>query len=226
MSAGAITLEVQGLLPLKQQMKLLRMPRTQRRRLIGQVARKVIRDSKQRVREQRDLQGRPYEERKRKRSRKMLSKLARELKTTRNDGLEATVGFFNPVVGRIAAKQQYGATERITAAKLKKYDKGGHNAPATRRQAKALREVGFKVKGANGKRLKSPSLKWITENMKIGQAGAALRYLREQDNETIKTSWKTVLPARSFLGATAAEVREYTGDIFTQMTQEIAHGAR
>ena len=107
MSAGAITLDVQGLLPLKQQLKILAMPKALRRRLIGQVARKVTRDSKKRVRDQRDLQGRPYEERKRKRSRKMLSKLARELKTTRNDGLEATVGFFNPVVGRIAAKQQY-----------------------------------------------------------------------------------------------------------------------
>lgn len=218
---NAISLEIHGRLKLQQQLDLLAMPKSLRRRLLGQVARKVTRDSKKRVRQQRDLQGKPFASRKRKRARKMLSRLVRNLRTTKNNGLEAIVGFHNPVIGRIAAKHQHGFVEQMDAKKSQKKSKVSRSDPATRRQAIALREADFKIKGANGKRMKSPSLKWITANMNIGQAGTALRYLREQAGETIKTRWTTTLPARSFLGATHAEVNDHISVIFKQMKQEM-----
>lgn len=225
-----ITANIEGLLPLKQQMQLLAMPKPLRRRLLNRTAKFVIRDSRKRVRSQVDLKGMPFAERARKRkgNRKMMAKLAKQLRVTGLSTTDATVGFYRRSSGRIAAKQQYGAIEHISAAQLqaKDKDKGGHDGPATRRQAIALRDAGFKIKGGNGKRLKSPSLKWVQQNMKVGQAGAALRWLRDKANETVRTSWTTVLPARSFLGATASEMTQYTGDIMKQMTKEIAHGAR
>tara|TARA_R110002050_G_scaffold57423_3_gene128942 strand:+ start:87891 stop:88568 length:678 start_codon:yes stop_codon:yes gene_type:complete len=223
-----ITTNIEGLLPLKQQMQLLAMPKPLRRRLLNKTAKFVIRDSRKRVRNQVDLKGMPFAERARKRkgNRKMMANLAKQLRVTGLSSTDATIGFYRPSSGRIAAKQQYGAIEHITAAKLQANDKGGQDKPATRRQAIALRDAGFKIKGGNGKRLKSPSLKWVQQNMKVGQAGAALRWLRDKANETVKTSWTTVLPARSFLGANASEVTQYTGDIMKQMTKEIAHGAR
>lgn len=223
---GTMTLDVKGLLPLKRQLQLLAMTKPKRRRLLSKMARKVVSDSKKRVRTQTDLNGRPFDARAKKRSRKMLSRLVKQLRVTRNDGLEAVVGFYNPVVGKIASKQQHGFVEHINVAALNKTQKQNTKSPATRRQAIALREAGFQIKAANGKRLKTPTLKWVQANMKVGQAGVALRYLREKAGEKIKTSWATVLPARSFLGASHADVTNHIDTLFKQMTQEIAHGAR
>ncbi len=229
MSTAVMSTQVVGLLPFKRQMELLAMPKATRRRLLYRVAKKVIRDSKKRVRLQRDLKGRPYEARakKRKGGRKMLARMAKQLKVINNNSVEAVVGFSSPVLGKIASKQQHGATELMSADKLaKRYGDADRKAPATRKQAVALREAGFEIKKAKGKGKKKPTLKWITENMKAGQAGAALRYLRLHAGDTISKSWTTVLPARSFLGATPKEVVQYIDLIFKQIKQELNYAAR
>lgn len=217
------TLDVRGHLPLKRQMELLTMPRQMRRRLLSRTARQVIASGKRRVKTQTDLTGQPFAERKRKRARKMLSRLVRELQVVSNDGTRAKVGWRRMSSARIAAKQQFGDTETVTAASLPQGTPEGRRAPATRRQAKALREAGFTIKSANGKRRKTPTIKWITENMVIGQAGAALRALRDSQNTT---SWKTKLPARSFLGATAVETTGYVEQVFNDMKREMNYVAR
>ncbi|MCX4187172.1 phage virion morphogenesis protein [Methylophaga sp. OBS4] len=224
MATDAVKVNVIGMLPLKRQMELMKMPQSLRRRLLYRVAKKVISDSKQRVRQQRDLTGRPFETRKRKRKggRKMLLKLGRELKVVNNSSMEALIGFSRRSSARIAAKHQYGHTETMTAAKMSRSGAGGHyDKPATRKQAIALREAGFTIKKANGKGTKAPPLKWVQNNLTIGQAGFALKQLRIWSGEKIKSSWVTELPARSFLGATAAEISQHIDAIFNQMTQEI-----
>lgn len=219
-----VSVKVTGLMPLKSQIALLKMPRSKRRRLISQVSRKVITASKGRIRQQRDLQGMPYEERARKRrgSRRMLSRLSREIKIVRNDGIEAVIGFYKPSSARIAYKQQMGTRERVIARTEAK----GRDKPATRRQARALREAGFTIHKRQKSGGKKPTLKWVQENLTVGIAGSVLRQLREDAGETIKQSWTTELPARSFLGATPAEVSAHVDTIFTNMTQEIARGRR
>lgn len=224
MPADAIQVNVIGMLPLQRQLELLKMPKAMRRRLLYRTAKKVISDSKKRVRQQRDLAGRPFEERKRKRKggRKMLAKLSRELKVVNNSSVEAIVGWQRRSSARIAAKHQYGHTETMTADKMNQRYGGGHyDKPATRKQAIALREAGFTVKKANGKGSKPPTLKWVQNNLTIGQAGYALKQLRIWSGDKIKTSWETTLPARAFLGATAAEISQHIDAIFNQMTQEI-----
>lgn len=226
MSRAGIKFKVEGLLPLKRQMQLLTMPKATRRRLLYRVARRVMIDSRRRVREQVDLNGQPYAKRKRKSRRKMLSGLSKKLKVINNNSIDAVIGFAGSRSATVAAKQQHGYTQTISAKSLPK-NKGGHKAQATRRQAKALREAGYTIKSArSGRRVKLPSLKWVTENLNVGQAGAALRYLREQAGEKAKTSWQTVLPARSFLGASARDVTRHIDTIFKQITTEIKHVAR
>lgn len=226
MSVSSIKIDVKGLLPLKRQLEILAMPVPVRRRMLHRVSKRVIADSKRRVRQQVDLQGRPFATRQRKRNRKMLSRLVKALKVVRNDSTKALIGFKGPVEGRIAAEQQHGITKTITSSGLSGTTKNTHHSPATRRQAKALRAASFTIKTANGKRNKSPSLKWVQNNMKIGQAGAALRYLREQAGQTIKQSWTTTLPARSFLGASATDISNHIDLIFNQMKQEVTRVAR
>lgn len=222
---STVDLKIQGLLPLKRQFQLLAMPKNMRRRLLFRTAKKVIRDSKKRVRKQVDLNGQPFQKRQRKSRRKMLSGLVKFLKVINNNSTFAEIGFSSATTAQIAAEHQHGATTTVRVTDFSDSNTS-RDAPATRRQAKALREAGFKVNSANGKRKKSPSLKWVTENMKVGQAGAALRYLRDKGEAESKQSWTTVLPARSFLGATATEILKYIDQIFKDMKREINYAAR
>jgi len=225
--SAAMKMNIEGLLPWKRQMQLLAMPTKMRRRLIYRVAKLVIRDSKKRVQQQVDLKGRPFEKRARKRKGKMLARLAKLLKVVNNNSVMAEVSFNSAVAGKIASKQQHGATETVNSRSIsKKSLAASQDSPATRKQARALREAGFEIKKKSGKGKKKPSLKFITETFTIGQAGAILRSLRIEAGETIKKSWTTVLPARSFLGATAKEVSQHIEMIFKQMKQEISRGVR
>ena len=222
-----MTMDIKGMLPWKRQMQLLSMPVSIRRRLLYRVAKRVIGDSKKRVRKQIDLKGRPFTARARKRKGKMLARLAKQLKVINNNSVNAQIGFNSSVAGKIASKQQHGATESVSARSIsKKSLAASQDGSATRKQARALREAGFEIKKKSGKGKKKPSLKFITENFTIGQAGAILRTLRIEAGETIKKSWTTVLPARSFLGATAKEVSQHIEMIFKQMKQEISRGVR
>ncbi|CAE6928953.1 hypothetical protein ACOMICROBIO_GDFFDHBD_02471 [Vibrio sp. B1REV9] len=76
----------------------------------------------------------------------------------------------------------------------------GGEGGATKAQAKALREEGFKVfarrlnpKAPVGK-LRKPTQKWIRDNLTQEQAGLILRVMRGAPKE----SWETELPARPF----------------------------
>lgn len=220
-----------GALPLKRQLELLQMGATKRRRLLYRVAQRVMKDSKQRVRRQVDLQGAPFKDRHKKRAdrRKMLSKLIKDMTVINNDSTQAIIGFRKRRSGAIAAKQQHGETQRFTAAQnraaAREKGKQFYDKPATKQQARALREAGFTVKSGAKKARKAP-VHWITGNMTVGQAGFALARLRAWSGETAKSSWVTVLPARSFLGATAAEVTAYINQIYEDMTKEMQRVTR
>lgn len=226
--SATIQVDVENLLPWRRQLQLLQMSPNRRQRLVARVAKKVVQDSKKRVREQRDLQGNHYADRYRPRThdrRKMLSRLVKELKIINADSNSATAGFRSPVAGRIAADQQYGKTTTVSAASFGGRSADSYNKKATRQQARALIDAGFKIR-MNGRARKSPSIKYIVEHYTQGQAGSALKRLREWAGEAAKTSWRTVLPARSFLGATAAEVRQHVEQIYDDMEQELARGIR
>jgi phage virion morphogenesis protein len=218
-----VVVNVVGMLPLKRQLELIKMPASQRKRMMYRIGKRVERDSKRRIRQQRDLAGRAFTPRssQSKKRTKMLRKLGKELKTYTRSSTEAVVGFKRQSSARIAAKHQYGH-EEIVRANKQPASSAFYDKPATRKQAKALRDAGFKIKKAKGRGTKAPTLRWITENLTIGQAGYVLRALREWAGDLPLDSWKTVLPARSFLGATAQDIADYTDDIFKQMKQEFA----
>lgn len=221
-------IEVIGALPLRRQLSFLQMPAGLRRRLLARVVKKVVMDSKKRVREQRDLSGSAYPERYRERThnrRKMLSRLVKQLKVISADSNSATAGFYNPVAGGIAAAQQEGKTEQMNASQFGSRSAASYQQPATRRMAKILLELGFKIRKANG-RTSRPSIKYITENLKQGRAGAIISAMRAKQGLAAHSSWITRLPARSFLGATAADVQTHIETIYNTMEQEIARGIR
>lgn len=240
-----MTREVQcdllGFEDLRRQMGMLHLGLNRRRRLVARVAKKVAQDSKKRVREQRDLDGNPYQGRHRKRThdrRKMLSRLVKELKVIEASGDSATVGFYNPRWSQVAYIQQHGSTEMINMRSRRRRTLNGNRisatnsaafaaaafAPATNRQALELRTLGFKAK-VNG-RMKTVGLSWIKSNMTVARAGTIIRSMREKQGVSRNITWLTRLPARSFLGATNAEIRQYINQIYDDMEQELARGIR
>ena len=208
--AAMINTSVAGHLNMQQQMQLLMMPAAKRKRITGQVVRRVKSASRKRLRQQKSLDGSQWPGRGSKR--KMLGKLGRNL-TTRYNAEQGVARFASITTGRIAYQQQHGVQEVFTPAKAKKrYGTPDYDAPATRRQARALKAAGYMVRRAGGRPYK-PTIGWITENMKQGQAGLILRIMRD---EQPATSWVIPLPARSFLGADEADINTMVQTIFNQ----------
>lgn len=191
-----------------------------RRKVLRKVGREVLKNSRKRTRQQTDIKGRSFKQHAKGRKRKMLTRLARakNLNIISLSGDHVLVGFKNPVHQQIAAKQQYGHTEHLSAEKMAKRQGDNKNRlkPATRKQGKALIAEGFKKKRASGG-YQTPSIKWITENMNRGRAGLILRALRGG----AVSEWDTVLPKRAFFGISDNEKPDIIKQALEMINEEL-----
>ena len=183
---------------------LLNLPRSIKKAVLGKMAKRVIAMSQTRTRLQYDLRGVAYASHARHRRRKMLVRLAKRLKVVSATEDEAVIAFNTAVEGEIGYKQQFGASEVVNKSQFNRLATASYDSPSTRRQAKSLIEAGYKVKPAGGA-YRTPTIKWITQNLTVGRAGSILRLIR---NRGLIDSWITTLPARSFLGVTENEKKE------------------
>lgn len=192
---------------------LSRLPRNIRKRIFRTAARQVLRSARKRIDTQTDLDGNRFAPRadgskeptlKGKRGGKPgIRKLLKILEATDTG---ATVGWENPFFGNLAAKHQFGHSEP-TRPRRRKKTQIDYSAPASRQQAVALIDAGYKVKrkGPGTKSgLKTPTIRWITENVTNGQAGLILRLLKGPK----VSDGITTIPPRSFLGITAEDMAE------------------
>lgn len=208
-----ITLDVAGQLSLKQRLALLQLPPAKRKRMNGQMARKVRVAGRKNLRQQRNIDGTPWAARKGKSNRKMLRGLSKRM-VTKGSAKAGVVSFNNHGIGRTARQQQDGLTEIMTASKMQRiHGAPNYSDPATRQQAKRLREAGFKARKKSGKGYKNVTIKYITEKLTMGQAGLILRQLTDK---ATKKSWAIRLPARSFLGVTEQQINAMVQTVFNQ----------
>lgn len=200
-----LRLEIRGVSGVSRQLDLMKLPPGKRRTVMRTLGRMVRANSRDRVKSQTTLSGGAMQRRSAKSQAKgaMLKGLGKRMLVITDSPDTARVTWRG---GRVAAKQQHGSRERITAEDMRKREgeeKLSRSDPASRRQGRRLLELGYKIR--RGKGWKRPSLKWITSNMTMGQAGRIVRIL---SNETPKDAWDVGLPARPFLGVTSAENRE------------------
>ena len=127
-----------------------------------------------------------------------------------------TVGWKNGLLAYIGHKQQFGSTEPTKSIKRKK--QADPNAPATRQMAKSLIAEGYKTR-RRSKAYVTPTIKWITENLKMGQAGLILRAIRHTQSTGV-----TKLPARSILGVTPEDLN-VIGEILNREIDAALGGA-
>ena len=210
--------ETRGLNRLQSQLSALRLSPTERKHLHAALVKKVRSWSGKRVTKQTDLDNVAFKKRKRRRKgRKMLSGLKKRMKTLSNP-MNGKVLWAND--GRIAYKQQYGYAESVTARKfaerekrLKPSEETSISGCATKAQAIALIKAGYLIpKNRKPKGSRRPTQRWIIQHLSKEQAAKIIRILRG-----VKSSWKTTLPARAFLGVTKRENEELIDYIFNTL---------
>jgi len=124
---------------------------------------------------------------------------------------------------KVARYHNDGGSERWDAAKAKRiYGDDQYQQPASKAQAKRLLQLGYKRKFKKGTKktvLKRPTQKWITANMKNGQAGLIIDLLKGVKKES---SWVIKTPKRSFMGASRMEaerLKDYAAQLIMKYQQ-------
>ncbi|WP_345868398.1 phage virion morphogenesis protein [Shewanella algae] len=211
------------------ELALLAMPAKKRQRALWRIANGVKKASIRNAKRQQDPDGSPWPKRKKARDkRKMLTKLPAALAI--NDKIQDVVEIYLPRslggksrfhTGVIASMHEDGHKFRVQAdvhkkrmAKLATFRR--MTGPATKKQARLLRQLGFRRQGKKGKYVKATA-SWIVENISYKQAGLLIGKLI--GNEP-KESWTIDLPKRKFLGVSPKEANA----IFKRVMQGINYG--
>jgi hypothetical protein len=220
-SANPCDLDVRGLLNVDAQLALLELPPVLRRRLLNNVTKRVRSMSRKHQRVQQNVDGSPFAERKgsAKGKKKMEAGLAKLLQVTRVSADEAELGWKNALTRWVATQQHNGATERRTAAQMRRWNTVPPGIACTEKQAKRLRRLGFRVRQKGKKTPARPSVAWIQQHVNYAKAGLLIRILNDEKTETSGAqSWDITLPKRQFLGvASGNETRELVNQVFQQI---------
>lgn len=198
-----------GHIKARQQLQLLKMSAGKRAKLLKLVIKIARKSSKRRLTAQQDLDGRKFAPRKGSSRRKLLTKLGRKLRLKSNKH-EGVLYFANALASKIARRHHDGIDEVFHKNQFKDRESGFYDKSATRKQAKALRQVDYKIKRASGKGYRRPSLKWIVENLTVGQAGVIIKSMQGEDS---KDSWIIPVKARAWFGANAEDINAMIADL-------------
>ncbi|HFT5239825.1 TPA: phage virion morphogenesis protein [Yersinia enterocolitica] len=189
---------------LQQALKRLDLPPPKRQRLLWRLAKYgVIVAAKRNVRHQQSPDGTPWQGRQTNQRGKMLRNMPKLLHIREMPEISVVRlylqggGYRNgekPVpAGVVGYGQQNGMHVTINRSAVAK--SVPPERPATVKQAKKLRALGYRVK--KGKRWRKPPYKEIVENMRFAQAGLLIKKL---SGKAAKTAWTVDVPAREFLG--------------------------
>lgn len=170
----------------------LQLNPAQRMQLNRRLGETVAQFSRDRISQQRTVNGSRFVPRKRGKGAMLLG--LRDRMQVVPSGSESKVSWRG---GRVAYAHQYGFTETMTAKRLQEQERRFTRASVSQSQAVALLQSGYKR--PDGTR---PSTGWIRANLSSRQAGVMIRALRGAK----KQSWSVSVPARPFLGVNARDI--------------------
>lgn len=197
----------------KLQLTLLAMPPKKRIRILKTLGRHERAQARARIRRQQTVSGEPFEPRSNGKKQRMLKRLGKTLEPYVKHASRLELKHRQTLTGRIAALQQAGGTEVMTASKMRRiHGQPDYDAPASRSQAKALAAEGYKVRKAKGG-WRRASINEIQQRLSVGQAGVILRAMRDSQR---KQRWNIPVPAREFLGDTTENVQRQLLKIIQQ----------
>ena len=204
-------------------LKALALSPAKRKKLLWRVAKNISIESKRNIRQQRTPEGKQWESRKKRRKgqkKKMLTGLIRLIsvsgqsnqnsaKITLNRGSYKS-GMHGAAIGNVHSKGR-SVTRTKNNTKCLNKPKSGY---CTRKQAKALKALGYTVWArqinpeAKSNKRKSPTITWITKNVKQKQVAFLFKKLQEEAGLTKDGSWVINLPPRKFMGASRTKTRK------------------
>jgi phage virion morphogenesis protein len=214
---------IQGQKRIKAMVGLIKANPTKRRNILRKVARKAKTINNKRKRAQQDIDGQPFAKRK-KGSAKMFRKISKYLRHTATS--EQAKLYFTGNVGKVAYAHHKGIGDNfnVKTDKSKKqknndeFSGNGLKKPATRAQAKRLVKTGeFRIDKRKSKSGKGriPTIKWVVENLTIGQVGAILRSLKL----TQKTQWRIERKPRPWLGMNPQDTAQAASIIIDELAR-------
>lgn len=204
-------------LNLKQQLQLLALPAKKRVRILKTLGRFERAKARKRLREQRTVTGQKFKGRADGKKTKMLKKMGRTLEPYVKNSNRLELKHKATQTGRIAALQQNGGIESMSAGKMARiHGRPNYKQACTRSQAKALSAEGYKVKRGKGKGLRRASIREIMATLSQGKAGFILKKLRDKQT---KSSWQIKVKARPFLGDTPVAVQKQIAKILTDLNK-------
>ncbi|RRV08106.1 virion morphogenesis protein [Pseudomonas sp. v388] len=220
MARSTFELDIRGMLEAQDLLALMELPVPKRKRLLNNVSKRVRSLSRQRIRNQENLDGTQFEARKdtSKGKKKMEAGLGKLLEVTRLSPNEAELGWRNQLTRWIASQQHNGVSERRTAAQMRQWNRVPPGTAATEKQAKRLRQLGFKVRQPGKKAASRPAVAWIQQHLNYARAGLLIRVLdTERTATTGAQSWDITLPKRQFLGASNSETSQLVNLVLQQI---------
>ena len=199
------------------QLALLKLPANKRTRILKTLGRYERRLARKRIRTQTTVDGGQFAPRKDGKKTKMLKRLGKTLEPFVKKANRLELRHKNALTGRIAALQQEGGREQMSATRMARiHGKPDYKAPCTRAQAKALAAEGYKVRKAKGSGYRRASLREIIDTLNQGQAMLILRQLRGKPE---KQRWDIPVAARPFLGDTTDNVQRQLVSIIEQINK-------
>lgn len=197
----------------KLQLTLLAMPPKKRVRILKTLGRHERAQARARIRRQQTVSGEPFEPRSNGKKKKLLKRMGKTLEPYVKNANRLELKHRNLLTGRIAALQQEGGKEIMTASKMRKiHGQPNYDSPASESQAKALIAKGYKYR-IKGEGWHTPNINEIQQRLSVGQAGVILRAMRNRQN---RQSWDIPVPAREFLGDTTENVQRQLLKIIQQ----------
>ncbi len=209
----------QQALSLKNQLFLASLPAKKRTSILKKLGTWERAETRKRIRQQITVDGTQFEARASKSRVKMLRKLGKTLEPYVYSANRLELKHKNTLTGKIAAFQQFGGIETMTAAKMaKKNGKLSYDDPCTRTQAKALAREGYRVRKAKGKGYRRATINEIMGQMSMGQAGLILRTMRDK-NDAPRT-WNIQVSPRPHLGSKTAKIQDQLLNIIEKERQK------
>lgn len=232
MALSDITLDTdpRATLRLMEQIDVLTMSPTQRRKLLREIAKNTRADMRKNIRNQKTVDGSAMTPRSGKSRKRMFSKMSKGMVTRVRNNHEVVITWKYGSRAKLAYRHHHGINQEVSASEAsrvseKKYGTPKYKDKATYAQAKALNKGGFRRKVARkrgkGKAvLKRVPKKWIMEKMNRGQAGLVLRLMRTKTRKG-KQRWVIKSPERPILGATSADANKYLTAMAQNALQQI-----
>ncbi|MDD1792524.1 hypothetical protein LRP50_05200 [Enterovibrio sp. ZSDZ42] len=206
-----ITLNAKDAINAREALAAMMLTPRQRFWLLKDLGRWEIRNTRSRLKRQKDTRNTAFEKSKSGKDDVLTSFGTGMEPYVTNGAKDLNVTWKSKVKAQKAAVHQQGMTETVNAKQHikrqnKKFGEPDYKAGATDAQAEALRKLGYKIK-QKGYGFNRLSKKNIKKRLTVGQAGLIIRMMRTGSRKG-KQSWTVETPRRELLGTRPELVRK------------------